>query len=279
MEVAKIRLQYQIDLLNKDESYKARFEGLINKKVVKFPEFIKSIFYFLETDKEAICEESTQRLFWKKARHLWNADLIKKIECFQFQGPKTQTMPKYHVLEFIEKLLATVEPEDLAKYNASLGLIHKWMTLAIKYRKQNIGMRLNNSKKLREERETKIEEERLRQEDKVAKTEEAAEKFVADNKAEIEKYTEYKEACDEGNPPELEEDEDPPTMPEFDPKYFQFGYDEEHPPIVIPDEIIDDTDNDWVLDATQKEEQVIAYNEKAQEAIAAAAPPDPKAKK
>ena len=104
-------------------------------------------------------------------------------------------------------------------------------------------------------------------EDKALKTEEEAEKFASDNKPDIEKYNDYMAAIEDGNPPELAEGEEPPSLPQFDSKYFMFGYDEEHPPIIIPAVIVDDTDNDWVISQDKKDELVTSYNEKIQESL------------
>ena len=79
-----------------------------------------------------------------------------------------------------------------------------------------------------------------------------------------------------GNPPELEEGEEKPARPVFDDKFFLYNWDEEHPAITIPPEVIDDIDNDWVLTEEQKEEHIAAH---AQALAEAAIPPDPKANK
>jgi hypothetical protein len=72
-----------------------------------------------------------------------------------------------------------------------------------------------------------------------------------DNKPETkeanEAYAEYKAAVDAGNPPTLEEGEEEPTLKEFNERYFLFNWDQEHEQITIPDEVVDDIDNDWIL--------------------------------
>jgi hypothetical protein len=35
--------------------------------------------------------------------------------------------------------------------------------------------------------------------------------------------------------------------PTFDEKFFLFNWNEEHPEIIIPEEVKDDIDNDWVI--------------------------------
>lgn len=45
----------------------------------------------------------------------------------------------------------------------------------------------------------------------------------------------------------------------FDDKYFLFQWDEDQPEIIIPDEVKDDVDNDWVIPQDQKEHAIEEY--------------------
>jgi len=49
------------------------------------------------------------------------------------------------------------------------------------------------------------------------------------------------------------------VKPVYDENYFFFNWDEEHPEIKIPDEVIDDVDNDWMVSAERKEDLVTEY--------------------
>jgi len=102
--------------------------------------------------------------------------------------------------------------------------------------------RLFNSKKLREDRELKIEEERSRKEDRQNALQEAKEKWENDNKADLERYEEYVAAQAAGT---LDPEEEVPIKPMYDEKYFLYNYDEEHPEITIPPSVTDDIDHDW----------------------------------
>jgi hypothetical protein len=135
MEVCKIKLNYMTDLLINEETYKARFKALPLKKIVKYHDFMRALFYFLQTDRELVCEDGTQCFNWKKARNLWNDDLIKKMKNYQVVGPKPDRVLSYHTIHFIEKLIEAFNEEDLTQYNAAYGLIYRWMTTAISYRK------------------------------------------------------------------------------------------------------------------------------------------------
>lgn len=75
----------------------------------------------------------------------------------------------------------------------------------------------------------------------------------------MEKWQSYQEAIDAGQTPELDEDEEPPSKPVFDDKFFLYNWDDDHPEINIPPEVIDDTDNDWLLTPEKKEELISEY--------------------
>lgn len=237
-----MKLKFQLDLLKQDPDYKTRFDVLPQRKIVKYQNLLKCIFYLLEHDKEDICIPGTQKLYWKKARFLWNDTLISKMEKYQVMGPKEREHKSYQTINYIERNLDGLTQEELNKYNYALGLVFKWLQLAIAARKQSIVTRLFNSKKLREDRELKIEEERSRKEDRQNALQEAKEKWENDNKADLERYEEYVAAQAAGT---LDPEEEVPIKPMYDEKYFLYNYDEEHPEITIPPSVTDDIDHDW----------------------------------
>ena len=149
--------------------------------------------------------------------------------------------------------------ETINQYNFSLGLIYKWMCVAIEARKKNIIHRLSVARARQEERNQKIEEDKQRGQDRQNALESAKDEFEAKNKDRIEAYKEYKEAVAAGQPPDLDDGEEPPTEPLFDEKYFLYNWDDEHPPLIIPPEVKDDVDNDWLLTTERKEELVAQY--------------------
>lgn len=155
--------------------------------------------------------------------------------------------------------MQTVSVDELNGYNSSLGLIYRWMQMAIETRKRDIIHRLSISKAKREERAEKEREAAERAEARAQAVAEDKEKWEISNKADIDKYDDYKQACDEGNPPDLEDGEEPPTKPVYDENYFFFQWDEDHPEVIIPDEVIDDVDDDWLITADRKESMVNDY--------------------
>lgn len=53
---------------------------------------------------------------------------------------------------------------------------------------------------------------------------------------------------------------DPPVMPEFDRADAEGRFDDENPEVIIPDEVVDHVDNDWLLDEDEKEQLVTQYH-------------------
>ena len=255
-------------MLKENETFKKRFDSLTSKKVVKHHKLFKCIFYLLDYESNDICVNDTQLFFWKKAKHHWNDALIDKMSKFKFLGPKENAVKKYQTINYIERNLDGLSQESISVYNYSLGLIYKWMMMVIEARKKNIISRLNDSKIKREERQQRIEEDKQRTEDRANATEEAKEKFEAENRALIEKYNEYQEALASEEPPELEEGEDPPEKPVFDEKFFLYGWDEEHPAVIIPAEIKDDTDNDYLIPPDKKDELIEQFAAQKAEELA-----------
>ena len=59
LEITKLKLRYQLELIKENEFLNARFSDLPKRKVVKLHKLFKCIFYFLEYSSESICVEGT----------------------------------------------------------------------------------------------------------------------------------------------------------------------------------------------------------------------------
>lgn len=82
--------------------------------------------------------------------------------------------------------------------------------------------------------------------------EEAQGTWADENADDIEAYNDrqaqIQAAKDNNEPvPELDEGQEEPVKPVFDMKFFEFNFEAETPPVVIPDEVVDDIDNDWKI--------------------------------
>ncbi len=68
-------------------------------------------------------------------------------------GPKNKEYSGYKTLNFIERNVEGINPEDVDAYNLTLGKLFKWLMLAIRTRKDDIVRRKALKRKAREDRE------------------------------------------------------------------------------------------------------------------------------
>lgn len=92
--IPKLRWKWITKKVTSDE-FKKAFMNLKKFKVIKFSRFFQSLFYFLGYDREEICEEDTNKLWWKKAKNLVNDDLFEKIANYTPIGPKDGSYKRY----------------------------------------------------------------------------------------------------------------------------------------------------------------------------------------
>jgi len=166
-------LKYLVDQLKEEDVYQVRYRDLVSRKVVQLHGLFKAIFYFLGYDKEQVCVEGSQLFVWKKARKLWNEALVERMAGYVFHGPKEKAISMYQKINFVERLLHSTSQEEINAYNHSLGLIYKWMRMAIETRKRDIVHRLSITKTKREERAAREEEAKARAEERAAALAEA----------------------------------------------------------------------------------------------------------
>lgn len=217
---------------------------------------MQALLYFLGYDKQYIVEPGTQKMFWKAAKCLLDESFIEKMSDYTFQGPKDGKYEKYQTLNYIEKIITGIEPNDVTEFNMCAGRLFTWLKLAIENRKLDVVRRAALIQKEREERDSKIKAKEERDTKRNTDLEEAKTKFVDEHKEEIEAYENYikqqTEGVDEYGEEEDEEgeegkDKEPPTKPEFEEKEFLETWDNDNPEVVIAEQTDADVDNDWEL--------------------------------
>jgi hypothetical protein len=183
---------------------------------------------------------------------------------FEAQGAKPDDYVYYHTLNFLEKNLESYYPEDVDSYNAAIiGRLLKWLLAAFKLRRQDIIRRKALQRKARDYREDQIQKEAKRQERMQQETQEAEQQFIVDHKEEIDAAIAWSQRDpvqsgdeEEGEPAEKEV---PPVMPVFNTQEFLAKWLIENPAFEIPEEVVFDVDNDWVLSQSEAEYHINAY--------------------
>jgi len=206
--------------------------------VIKFPRIFQSLFYLLKfKERPHLCERGTNKLQWKKSSKFTNEELFGRMGDYWPIGPKEETYKAYEKLQFIKANLDGIKEEEVDEYSVALGKLYRWILLAIDVRFEDVKLRRANKKALRAERDEAIAQEKERMEKRTAQHDEKKAAFDEQTHAEMEqRKTDYPE-----------EEIDPDEFPAFDDEEFYAKFDEDNPPISIPDEVVDDVDNDFNL--------------------------------
>jgi len=103
-----------------DQNSKRWREEILNlkrAKVIRFPKVLQSIFYLLQYSREAVCEEKTNKLFWKKAKELIDDNFLMGIFKYNPIGPKQGYYQAYQKINYIRKMLEDIDIEAVENYS------------------------------------------------------------------------------------------------------------------------------------------------------------------
>lgn len=145
--------------------------------VIKMPRVFQSVFYLLGYKREEICERDTNKLEWKKAKHVLlggdggdGTEFFRRIGDYHIAGAKDESFKAYQKLKFLKRNIKKHEtqPEQVDEYSIALGRLFKWLLFSIEMRINDVISRREHKFKLKEERkvseEAFAERERLRNE-------------------------------------------------------------------------------------------------------------------
>lgn len=64
---------------------------------------MQCIFYLLGYTREEVCQEGSNKFFWKYAKKLVNEEFLERVLAFNTFGLKTNPIKAYQTLNFLEK--------------------------------------------------------------------------------------------------------------------------------------------------------------------------------
>ena len=229
-----------------EDRFRQELLELTTYTVFKHPRVFQYALYLLEYNREEICEKATNKLWLHKLPLLIDEKFFERLMDYTPLGPKPGTYPKYRNINAIEKNLEEVKDEDIAAYSLAYSELLRWLRECVKIRKADILVRKNKRQAAKEEREAKIKEK----EEWVQKRAEALKELVAAGEAawEEEKKKEFDEA--QGDKDEFDNLEGIPVtyeIPkyEYDEEVLLEEWNEKNPQIEIPDEVVEEIDNDY----------------------------------
>ncbi len=109
-------------------------------------------------------------------------------------GPKEGEFKKYQTINYIDTLIAGIDPVLVEEFNYTASRFHRWLLLAIESRKLDIIRRKALIQKERDERDSKIKAKEDRQKKRDLELEEMRVKFLDENKDQIEAYKAFQKA-------------------------------------------------------------------------------------
>lgn len=103
------------------------------------PRIFQTVFYLLKYRREEICERDTNKLEWKKAKHLINDEFFKRISEYNPFGPKEDEYNMYQMLKFIKRNIERFDPPEVVdEYSVALGKLFKWLLTALELREEDV---------------------------------------------------------------------------------------------------------------------------------------------
>jgi hypothetical protein len=132
-----------------------------------------------------------------------NDDFFMRLFKYNPVGPKPDEFKPYQKINFIEKLIAEVDPEQVEAYSHTFVKLLNWLRLAIEARRENVISRILNTKRLKAEREQAIQQEEERQAERTQYFNDEKEKWEEERRKEAEA-----EADRRAREKEMEQDDD-----------------------------------------------------------------------
>ena len=233
-----------------EDRFRQELLELTTYTVFKYPRIFQYALYLVEYNRESICEKGTNKLWLHKLPLLINEVFFERLAQYTPLGPKAGEYPKYRTINAIEKNLEDIKEEEVMGYSIAYSELLRWIKECVKVRKADIIMRKNKRQAAREEREARIKE----QEEWEQKRAETLKELIADGEAEWikEKEKEFEEAQ-----AQLDEFDNLEGLPveheipkyEYDEAVLMEDWLEKNPAIEIPDEVVEELDNDYEQEA------------------------------
>lgn len=150
------------------EHWKQPFLDLKTVHVLKMPRVLQALFYLLRFERSLICERDTNKLDFKNAKSFITEELFEKMSRYNPLGQRESEYKEYQKINFLKKLIESVEEEKVDEYSVILGRVHRWVTTALELRVEDVRNRRDTIAQLKHEREMAVAEDKARTEKREA---------------------------------------------------------------------------------------------------------------
>lgn len=90
-----MRITFTAKMFAERNEWRNGLLSLAHTTVLKSPRMMQSVFYLLGYTREQVCQEGSNKFFWKYAKQLLNEDFLEKLVAFNVYGLKTSPIKAY----------------------------------------------------------------------------------------------------------------------------------------------------------------------------------------
>ena len=108
-----MKIKFLAKLLAENDEWKKSLLSLKDTTVIKMPRILQSVFYLLQFKREDVCQPNTNKFFWKFAKKHLSEVFLERLVAYTPLGLKIEPRTEYSTLNFIEKNLEGITPEDV----------------------------------------------------------------------------------------------------------------------------------------------------------------------
>ena len=134
-----LKIKFLAKLLAENDEWKKSLLSLKDTTVIKMPRILQSVFYLLQFKREDVCQPNSNKFFWKFAKKHLSEAFLERLVAYSPLGLKIEPRTQYSTLNFIEKNLEGITPEDVdSQCGLTIGKLFRWLLLCLKTRKEDI---------------------------------------------------------------------------------------------------------------------------------------------
>jgi hypothetical protein len=90
-----MRITFTAKMFAERNEWRNGLLSLAHTTVLKSPRMMQSVFYLLGYTREQVCQEGSNKFFWKYAKQLLNEEFLEKLVAFNVYGLKTNPIKAY----------------------------------------------------------------------------------------------------------------------------------------------------------------------------------------
>ena len=124
-----MHLTFTATLFNERSEWRNGLLALADTTVLKHPRLLQSVFFLLGYSREQVCQEGTNKFFWKIAKKFIGEEFLDRLLNYTPYGLKTGAVRAYATINFVERNLEGLGTQEEIEQQAGIyvGRLYKWL--------------------------------------------------------------------------------------------------------------------------------------------------------